>query len=518
MKKLWIITVLTALLLAACNSTTNLRSSETKTLKYGVTSAIEQLNPILTEEGHSELISLVYRGLMKQTEDNDVTGDLAKSYVLSEDALTYTFTLHEATWHDGKPITAEDVVFTLNSIRSEDVASPYYSDFQTVTDVRATDSQTVTITVAEPTPTLLHKLKVGLLPKHIYEQTDLWAAPQNKAPIGNGPYKLASWTADEVLTFTAFEEFYGTTPAIKEIVVYTKLDENAKLLRLKSGELDLAQVTPQQRDTVVTYEGLVVKKIGTADYRALQFNQQHPQLADVRVRTAINHFFDRDQLQQLVLRGTGEHAYGPLQKSFARADHDVYRLDRVAAKQLLAEAGYVKGDRYYELNGTPLSFNVVAPITDPVRVALATVLVEQLQKNDIDAQLQTKDWTNITIEAEDTFMIGWGSEDDPDTHTYRVFHSDEHAPAGYNYALVSHPEIDVTLTRAKTGTQEERTAAYIEFQQVLAQEIPFSFLVYLDGLYAVSERVAGVTDRILGHNGFGILWNIEHWKWVERDE
>lgn len=114
-------------------------------------------------------------------------------------------------------------------------------------------------------------------------------------------------------------------------------------------------------------------------------------------------------------------------------------------------------------------------------------------------------------------MIGWGSEDDPDTHTYRVFHSDEHAPVGYNYALVSHPEIDSTLKRAKTGTQEERTAAYIEFQQVLAQEMPFSFLVYLDGLYAVSERITGVTDRVLGHNGFGILWNIEHWKWVDGD-
>lgn len=506
-------------MLTACNTATktvNTQSPENE-LRYGITKSIEHLNPILTEEGHSELQSLVYRGLMKQTETNDVVGDVAKSFTISEDELTYTFLLHEATWHDGQPITANDVKFTLDQIRTPEVASPYFSDFHTVTDVQVMDEQTVQIIVNEPTPTLLHKLKVGLLPQHIYEGQNILTAPQNTAPVGNGPYVLKDWSADDVLKFEANENFYGTTPEIERIIVFTKLDENAKLLRLKSGDLHIAQITPQQKKAVEAYEHVVVKTLQTADYRALQFNQQHPQLADERVRKAINHLIDRDQLIQLVLHGTGEQAFGPLQRSFARTDADVYQLDVAQATKLLEEAGYKKETKYFENEDEDLQFNVVAPITDAVRVSLATVIVEQLQANGVNAILQTKDWSNITIEAEDTFMIGWGSEDDPDTHTYRVFHSTEHAPVGYNYALVNNPEIDEALENAKGGTREQRIENYATFQQHLADEMVFSFLVYVDGIYAMSDKLVGTSNRILGHNGFGIMWNIEDWRWEDLD-
>jgi len=305
--------IFTLIVLTACNSENETaKHAQENVLHYGITNTIDHLNPILTEEGHSELISLVYRGLMKQTVTNDVVGDVAKSFKISEDELMYTFTLHQASWHDGQPLTAEDVKFTLDQIRKAEVASPYYSDFQTVADVQVLDKETVQITVSEPTPTLLHKLKVGLLPKHLYEGQNILTAVENKKPVGNGPYQLSAWGADDVLTFKANDAFYGTKPNIDEIIVYTKLDENAKLLRLKSGDLHLAQITPQQKAVVEGYEGITVKTIQTADYRALQFNQQHPQLEAQRVRTAINHMIDRAQLQQFVLLGTGEQAFGPL--------------------------------------------------------------------------------------------------------------------------------------------------------------------------------------------------------------
>lgn len=518
MKKI-ILLIITCLVLTACN-TANKTANMNKTgneLRYGITQSIEHLNPILTEDGHSELLSLVYRGLMKQTETNDVVGDLAKSFTISEDELTYTFLLNEATWHDGQPITAYDVKFTLDQIRKPEVASPYFSDFLTVKDVHVVDKETVQIKVKEPTPTLLHKLKVGLLPQHIYEGQDILTAPQNRAPVGNGPFVLQDWSADDVLTFKVNKHFYGKQPEIEKITVFTNLDENAKLIRLKSGDLHIAQITPQQKETVEAYKHMKVKTVKTADYRALQFNQQHPQLVDNRVRKAINHLIDREQLIQLVLYGTGEQAFGPLQRSFARADADVYKLDVAQAKQLLQEAGYKKEKKYYEKDSKALQFNVVAPITDAVRVSLATVIVEQLQAQGVNAILQTKDWSNITIEQEDTFMIGWGSEDDPDTHTYRVFHSTEHAPKGYNYALVDNRHIDEALEKAKSGTKEQRIENYATFQQLLAQEMAFSFLVYVDGIYAMSDKLTGISERTLGHNGFGIMWNIENWRWEDLD-
>ena len=514
MKK--ILLVIITLLLTACNTTTS-SSTKEKALHLGLSNTIEHLNPILTEDGHSELIGLVYRGLMKQTEEGELVGDLAKNFDVSDDELHYTFTLQKAQWHDGEPVTATDIVFTLEQILAKENASPYYSDFQTVTHVEALTEEKVQITVSSPTPTLLDKLKVGIIPAHIYEGADLFTATANKFPIGNGPYTLVDWSADEVLTFKANPQFYGQVPQIERIIVYTKLDENTKLLRLQTGDLHVTQITPQQVTTVENIDGVDVKRLQTADYRALQFNQQHEQLRDVRVRTAINHLLNRQQLQQLVLHGTGEAAYGPLQRSYARYDADIYSFNVKKAQKLLAQAGYKKVGNVYKKDGQPLQFDVVAPVTDPIRVALATVIVEQLQAQGIDAQLQTKDWANIAIEQEDTFMIGWGSEGDPDTHTYRVFHSSEHAPAGYNYALVNNQVIDAALETAKSGTQQERTDAYIDFQQALAQEMAFSFLLYVDGVYAVSDTVNGISQKTLGHNGFGLLWNIEHWKWEDAD-
>lgn len=513
MKKL--IVIFLTLLLTACNTTTS--TTKEQALHFGMTSSIEHFNPILTEDGHSELISLVYRGLMKQTENNEVVGDLAKNFVVSEDELQYTFTLQKASWHDREPITAKDVVYTIEEILKKENASPYYSDFQTVKTVEAIDKETVKITLREQTPTLLNKLKVGIIPKHIYEKEDLLTAKANKNPIGNGPYKLTEWLADDVLTFEVNEAFYGQTPSISKLVVYTKLDENTKLLRLQTGDLHITQITPKQMTTVEKIKTYQIKQLPTADYRALQFNQQHEQLSDVRVRTAINHFIDREQIQKLVLQNSGELAYGPLQRSFARYDSKAYRLDVEKAEQLLAEAGYQKQKKYYEKNRQALQFEVVAPVTDPIRVAMATVIVEQLNVHGIKAQLQTKDWANIVIEKEDTFMIGWGSEDDPDTHTYRVFHSSEHAPVGYNYALVSNEKIDRALETAKMGSKHDRAEAYITFQKELEQEMAFSFLLYLDGIYAVANGLHGIRDKTLGHNGFGLFWNIEYWEWEDED-
>ncbi|QTD41020.1 hypothetical protein [Sporosarcina sp. Te-1] len=112
----------------------------------------------------------------------------------------------------------------------------------------------------------------------------------------------------------------------------------------------------------------------------------------------------------------------------------------------------------------------------------------------------------------DSLVIGWGSENDPDDHTYRLFHSSQIGDGLYNMGAYENPEVDKLLEAARTTDNiEERKKWYGEFQEVLTEDPPFNFLVYLDAVYAANDRVTGIGNRTLGHHGFGIVWNIEDW-------
>ncbi|MGM9920096.1 MAG: ABC transporter substrate-binding protein, partial [Bhargavaea sp.] len=183
------------------------------------------------------------------------------------------------------------------------------------------------------------------------------------------------------------------------------------------------------------------------------------------------------------------------------------------AAELLAESGWKKNsDGILENNGMLLSFELVAPAQDTVRVALANVVSQQLKPLGIDVQPKPVDQNAVKYDGEEALVIGWGSEFDPDDHTYRLFHSSEIGGGQYNFGKYRNDEVDRLLTEARTATDwDKRKAAYAHFQEVLAEDPPYTFLVYLDALYGVNEKVTGISGRTLGHHGFGILWNIEDW-------
>lgn len=515
-KKTWKYILLAGLLTLSACSQDNGASSEsmqTKQLVYGMSSEIEKVNPVL--DGSQEIDSLLFRGLTKTNAENQAIPDLAENWEISDDQLTYIFKLRQdASWQDGEPLTAQDVKFTFDQIKNPETNTPISGEFNEIKSVEALGDYEIKMTLYRPFPPLLDKLKIGIIPEHLLNGENLNTAEFNQHPIGNGPFKLKNWAADHTITLERNETYYGPSPKLDEVVFTAVPDANTRVLQLKTGEIDLAAIEPSQLNSTKRTDSYSVYEIPTADYRAILYNFDMPLFEDKRVRQAMSYAVNRDELVKGILAGKGEAAYGPLQKSWAgTADSAGYAYDPPKAQQLLAEAGWVKGkDGVLTKDGLRFEFELVAPIQDTVRTSLATVVSEQLKPFGIVAKPKPVDQNAIDYDAEEALIIGWGSEFDPDDHTYRLFHSNEIGDGQYNFGSYQNDTVDDLLEKARTtANQDERMAHYHQFQKELTTDPPYNFLVYLQALYGVNDNVSGISTRTLGHHGFGVLWNIEEW-------
>lgn len=483
------------------------------TLIYGAEFMDDTLNPLLDSQYCG---SMLFRGLMRTDENCKPQCDIATDYKVSDDLLEYTFTIrNDVKFHDGTTLTAEDVVFTIETVMDEKTNSALREDFDQVKKVEKVDDSTVKITLKEPFPALLDKLTIGIVPAHCFsEGEDVNTADFNLNPVGCGPYRFVSYENDSKLVMTRFDDYYGDQAKIKNIVFTYLPDYSVRALQLSTGEVDLAYVEPSQVEELENSADTTVHKIATADYRCVMFNFDATDVFDdVKVRQALCYDTDREAVVSSIAHGYGEAAYTPLQlNEFKNEDVEHYNYDATKAAALLDEAGWTDsdGDGIRDKDGKKLSFTLTAPVSDEVRVNIATYLVEEWKKLGVDCKVDALDWNAIDIAKCDAFILGWGSPFDADNDTYRLFATD----GSVNYGSYSNPTVDETLKKARiTADQTQRGAAYGDFQKALAEDPAYDFICYLTALYGANNRVSGInTKKTLGHHGAGIFWNIENWE------
>ncbi|WP_025783411.1 ABC transporter substrate-binding protein [Sporosarcina sp. D27] len=488
-------------------------------LVYASEEEFEGLNPILEE---TNLDALLFRGLMRFDESNKVVTDIADTFDISEDKLTYTFVLKKGiTFHDGEELTADDIVFTIESIMDDKNASFLKSDFEEVASIKKLDDYKLEIKLKEPFTPLLDKLTVPILPKHAFEGVDMRTADFNSHPIGAGPYMFDKWDRGNALTLKAYSGFFGTKPSIDKVIFKFIPDSNVRALQLKSGEVDVALLDPVQVEKLEKEKNLKIYDVESADYRGVLFNMNLDLWKDVNVRRAFSYATDRAQIVKGILKGHGSVAYSPLQHhEFNNDQIEKYTYDVDKAKALLDESGWKEdkdGIRYK--NGEKLSFTITAPASDAVRVNMANYVAEGFKAIGADVKVAALDWNAITIDETDAFMVGWGSPYDADDHTHILFHTDESSltSSGYNYGSYSNAKVDELLEKGRTTTDpDERKAIYMQFQEELANDPAFDFIAYENAVFGINKNVSGVKERTLGHHGSGFLWNVEEWKWNDR--
>ncbi len=432
---------------------------------------------------------------------------LAESWEVSEDGLTFTLNLvKNATFHDGHPITAEDVAFSIMTTKAN---HPFKTMFEPVQAIETPDDHTAVIKLSKPHPAMLLALSPALapvLPKHLFDNgEDPKSNSFNSAPVGSGPFMLESFTQGESIILKKnpnhFQEGY---PLLDEIIIRTIKDENSLLIAMENGEVDMypfmAGSTGIKR--VQDADRLNVTNAGydaVGPINWLAFNTKSEKLSDVRVRQAIAYAMDRDFIIKALHRGFSGVQRGPIIESSPFFDPSIpaYDVDLDKANALMAEAGF--GD------GMELTVDFI-PGPAEQQKNIAEYLKSQLKKIGIEVSVRAapdfptwaKRVSGHDFELSMDIVFNWG---DPVIGVHRTYLSSNirEGVIWSNTQSYQNAKVDELLNAAATELdQDKRKALYAEFQQIVAGDLPVYWINSLPYHTGYNEGIGNPPTSIWG--------------------
>ena len=468
-----------------------------------------RINPAMDE--HGEINILIFNGLTAHDGDNQVVPCLAKSWDYDAATCTYTFHLEEGVkWHDGENFTAEDVKFTIEAIMDPENGSENAPNYEDVAEITVLDAHTVAFRLTAPNAAFLDYMTMAILPKHLLEGEDMQSSSFFRSPVGTGPYRLESWDEGQAIVLARNEDYFKGAAKIERIIFKIVPDDNAQAMQMKTGELDLALLTPKDAENFANDDNYAVYRMETSDYRGILFNFWNPYWTENKdIIPAICCAIDRQAIVDAVILGHGVVAYGPLQRNeYNYEDVEHYDYDPDRARAILEEAGCTLNESgFYERDGQEIGFVISVGAGDQVRVDIAQAAAQMLRQVGINCSVEIPE--KVDWGGQMAYLIGWGSPFDADDHTYKVFGTDK----GANYSGYSNALVDQYLIEARESDDPAvRAEAYANFQIELANDPAYAFICYIDADYVATSRLKGIDpDTILGHHGVGIFWNVADW-------
>jgi peptide/nickel transport system substrate-binding protein len=479
---------------------------------------------IVSDAASGEVGGLIYNGLVTRDQDLNHVGDLAESWSVSPDCREITFKLRpNVTWHDGRPFTADDVLFTYETMINPKTPTAYREGFKMVESVQTPDASTVTVRYKEPYAKALDVWSFYMLPKHLLESYakngKLREAPQNwSAPVGTGPYRFSELKSGEKIVLLANPDYWEGRPYLSRVVYRIIPSQATIFLELKAGGLDAAALTALQYKRQTEYPAFRKAynkfRYPSNGYTYFGFNLKDPRFADKRVRQAFAHAINKNELIDGVILGLGREATGPYKPGTWVYNPNVkrYPYDLAKAKALLAEAGWKDsdGDGILDKNGKPFSFELLTNQGNDERKKVAGIIQASLREIGVVVDVRILEWAAFLKEyikkrRFEAIILGWGIGQDPDQ--YDVWHSSKTGPDELNHISFQNPEVDALLEKGRsTCVQSERKKSYDRLQEVLAEEEPIVFLYFRDALPAVSARVHGIVE-----SPNGIRYRFNEW-------
>jgi|UniRef100_A0A7C5AKC5 peptide/nickel transport system substrate-binding protein len=481
--------------------------------------------PLASDASSHSVASLIYNGLVKYDGDLNLVGDLAESWEISPDGLTITFKLRRGVkWHDGAPFTAKDCLFTYQVMVDPKTPTAYSEDYRQVKKAEVVDDYTFRVTYGKPFAPALGSWGLAMLPRHLLEGQDITRSPLARHPIGTGPYRFKEWRTGDRIVLTANPDYFEGRPYLNGYVYRVIPDLATMFMELKAGSLDRMGLTPLQYTRQTAYpkfDKLFNKyKYVSFSYTYLGYNLEDSRFADRRVRQALTHAINKQEIIQGVLLGLGQEATGPYKPGIWFYNPHVARFDYnpEKAKALLAEAGWrPNAQGLLEKDGKPFQFTILTNQGNDLRVRTGEIIQRRLREVGIEVKLRTVEWAAFLKEFIDkgrfeAVLLGWTTGQDPDL--YDIWHSSKTRPGELNFIHYSNPEVDRLLEEGRhTFDREKRRRAYFRLQEILAEDQPYTFLFVPDALPAVSKRFRGVKPAPAG-----IDYNFPKWYVPEREQ
>jgi peptide/nickel transport system substrate-binding protein len=433
----------------------------------------------------------IYNSLFSLDNNFNVIMELATGYEVSDDGLAITVTLNPlATWHDGEPVTAADVKYTLEQIVG-DPTTFAASLISALESVDVVDDHTAVLNLSRPSSSIIGFLSwygVMILPAHIYEGTDWLENPANMDPIGSGPFKFVSYEAGATVTLEANESYFGEGPYLEGAIYQIIPDPNTEVQALLSGEIDVAGVPSAQVPTVEADANYVTVPKMYPSPIYLGFNTARAPLDVLEVRQAIAMGIDRDQIVATALAGYGEPQYGyyPTVIEWAsNPDSTAPAFDVEGANALLDEAGFpLDGDTRFGLQY--YIFTGWQELADT-----ATVIKEQLAAIGIEVEIVTLEFAawEEQLRSGEFDMGSVGGFQGPDPANLAVRWG---SAGSFNFWSFKNEEFDSLLIEGDSApTPEERAPFYFQAQQIMADELPGVLLALQSYYTAWTSRLSG---------------------------
>jgi len=465
------------------------------TIIIGILTDVTHLNPAISTSYYIDTVSgQIYNSLMEYDYKTlEPVPELAKSWDISEDGLTYTFHLEEDVyWHDGEPFTSEDVKFTF-----EEITIPFHprgaATFGGIT-FEAPDEHTFVMKLENSYAPLINYFTlwyVGIMPKHLYEGTDIINNPHNwEDPVGTGPFLLDEWVKGSHIKLVRNPNYWRKGKPYLDSVIFKIIpDTSSRLLAFENHEIDYVplMIPNTELKRLNATEGINVVSCGAfGSMHTIQNNLDNEYLSDIRVRKAIAYAIDKDQFNELVLDDLFKVATGPLPSTSWAYNPDVekYEQDIELANSLLDDAGFPRGT-----DGTRFSLRMIIGTTGRDKgVPEMEIMRSQLSEVGIDLQLEVYDEATTTqmvsMERDfDMYLIaGLSTAPDPNMisgylHSNRIL-KDDPIPGLYNVMNYNNSRVDELFELGKVETDTEtRKEIYGELQEIVVDELPCYYLI-----------------------------------------
>jgi peptide/nickel transport system substrate-binding protein len=479
------------------------------------------INPILTHSTISApLKRIVFDGLVKLNETMEPNPHLALSWNNSQDGLTWIFHLRkDIKFHDGAELTAEDVKFTFDKIKDPSINTPYISVFKNFRSVRVQDKHTIEINLQNPLPSLPSYLDVGILPKHLLMEKDLRKAEFNYHPVGSGPFKMGSWSKDEII-LKANEAYFEGEPYLNKVIVKFFKDQRTVWAELMKGTVDCVFLSNSKNyDIIEKIPDFSVYSSSNPYYYILAFNEKNQYFNQIEVRQALNYAVDKERIVTKVLRGRGQVSSGTIYPPSWANNKAIkpYLYHPKQAARLLEKAGWkdTNGNHILDKNGDEFEFVLLIVEGDDASQDCALLIQQELL--DIGIRMKVRPlsfpimYKRFLSRKEFDASILTIISDDPDKN-YLWWHSSQ-IDHGFNVFSYKNQKVDQLLDKGRiTLDSKERKKIYYQFQKEIHNDPPGIFLFWRDYLIGIHKRFKGI--RL---SPARILSNIHEW-YVPKEE
>jgi len=505
------------------------------TFTEGIVGTPRFVNPVLAiTSADKDVSQVVYAGLTRLSDDGTIVPDIAESVTISDDGLVYNVVLRtDIFFHDDVALTAEDVIFTIEHIQDPRIASPLRASWDGVT-IEVLGDHELNFILEDAYAPFIENLTVGILPKHIWEETSAEEFPfsqYNSEPIGAGPYEVAHIIRDggvpSSYVLTPHKEYHGESGKISNLVLRFFANEARRVEAFEKGDIDAAaHIDPTLLTDIDTPFSVTTSTLPRTF--AVFFNQNKSEvLRDIYVRRALNVAIDREVLVDTVLDGYGTPLSGPIPEGFGVPVASSTESSLERAREILRTGGWRVNEEtsIWEKEEDDLVIELrlsIATANSPLFGETAQVLKETWEQLGVVVevkQFEQSDLTQAIIRTRDYEALLFGTALTRSLDLYSFWHSSQRNDPGLNVALYANITGDAALTTARTSTDNaERVEALTTFAAEVASDTPAVFLfspqfVYVlpqgittapfTGLSDSHERFAHIADWYMDTN---VIW------------